>query len=105
MPPMHDTAPLDPRKEKKIRRLLLKSAWSFGIGVGLILLRFAVAPFLGVQENAEKAVLLFAWCVIAYGGALVLSFVFLKKHMLTIDLILTWLVMPALFVKLLTDAL
>ncbi len=101
---MHDPAKAELKKEKKINKLLKKSAWAIGAGIGMVLLKFLVAPFLGDNENAEKALGILGWCLVAYGATIVLSFVFLRKFLFKVNLLLTWVVMPVIFLKLFMDA-
>lgn len=102
---MHDQHKAELKQEKKQKRLFIKSAWAAGLGFGLLLLKFAIVPFLGENEQAEKALVIFAWCLIGYSAAIVLSYLFMRKHVFKVNLLLTWVVMPLIFVKLLTDAL
>ena len=102
---MYDTDWAEKRQEKKIKRLLKKSAWAIGIGFGLFLLKIVIVPFLGSNEDVEKALLIFSLCLIAYGGILVLSFMFLRTMLSKIDLALSWVIMPAFLVKILMDVL
>ncbi|GEM_PF-994455 len=101
--PMHDPHKAELKKEKQQKRLLLKSAGAAGLGLGLLLLKFLIVPFLGENAEAEKALVAFGWCLIAYGGAIVLSFIFLKKHIFKINLLLTWIVLPLIVIKFATD--
>ena len=91
--------------EKKTKKLMKKSAWAAGLGIGLLLLKFLVTPFIGDNEQAQKALFIFGWCLVAYGAITVLSFMFLKKFMFKINMLMTWVIMPMIFVKLLMSAL
>ncbi len=102
---MYDPAAAERKREKKIRRLLKKSAWAAGMGIGLIILRFIVAPYLGENEAAQDALFIFGWCLIGYGAATVLSFMFLRAHIFKINIALSWVIMPLIFIKLLTGVL
>lgn len=100
---MYDPHKAELKQEKKQKKLFIKSAWAAGLGLGLLLLKFAIVPFLGENEQAESALGIFAWCLIGYGVALVLSFVFLRKFIGKINFVLSWLVMPTILIKLLMD--
>jgi len=101
---MHDEHKAELKKEKKIKRLLVKSAWAMGLGVGLLLLKFVIAPMIGSNEQTEKALGIFSWCLIAYGGAIILTFMFLRNFLFKVNILLSWTVMPLIFLKLLMDA-
>lgn len=102
---MYDVDRAEKNQEKKIKRLLQKSAWAIGAGVGLFLLKVVVVPFLGDNEAAERALVIFSSCLVAYGGILILAFVFWRKMLFKINLALSWVIMPAVFIKLLMDVL
>lgn len=100
---MYDENKAERRKEKKIRRILKKSAWAMGLGVGFLLLKFLVVPFIGDNEQAEKALGVFSWCLIAYGLVIILTFMFLRDFLFKVNIALSWVVLPLLLVKLMTD--
>lgn len=93
------------KKEKKVKRLLKKSAWSVGLGVGLLLLKFIIVPMLGIGETEAGAVTAFAWLLVFYGAAIILSFVFLRKFIFKINIVMSWVVLPVLAAKILMDVL
>jgi len=101
---MHDLHKAELKQEKKTKRLLLKSAAAAGLGLGLLLLKFLIVPFLGDDPEAENALAAFGWCLIGYGAVIVLSFIFLKKHVFKVNLLLSYVVLPLLFLKLLMAA-
>lgn len=100
---MNDPEKAELKKEKKIKKLLKKSAWAIGAGIGMILLKTLVAPFLGDNEEAEKALGVLGWCLAAYGTSTILSFIFLRNFIFKIDFIMAWAVMPLIFIKLFMD--
>lgn len=101
---MYDERKAELKKEKKTGRILKKSAWAAGLGIGLILLKFLIVPLIGANEQAEKALVIFGWCLIAYGALMVLTFVFLRNFIFKINFVLSWIVLPLLFFKLLMKA-
>ncbi|MCB9990414.1 MAG: hypothetical protein H6867_03410 [Rhodospirillales bacterium] len=102
---MYDEDKAERRKEKKIRRILKKSAWATGLGVGLLILKVFIVPYIGDNEQAEKALSVFSWCLVFYGITMILSFLFLRAHIFKINIALSWVILPLLFVKLLMDVL
>ncbi len=102
---MNDLDKQERKKEKKIQRLLKKSAYAVGLGIGLLLLKFVVVPFLGESEQTEKALGLFSYCLILYGASIIVTFIVKKDWLIKVDLLLSWVIMPLILVKLLTDAL
>ncbi len=93
------------KKEKKIKRLLKKSAWSVGLGVGLLLLKLIVVPLIGIGKTEQGALLAFAWLFIFYGASIILSYVFLRKFLFKINILMSWIVLPLLATKVLMDVL
>ncbi len=104
---LSDFEPVDPdsRMKKKIAKIMRGSALLIGSGVGLLILLVAVAPFLGVHETAEAAIAVFAWCLVAHGILLILTFMFHRKLLPVMSFLMSWFVMPTILFYLVIDLL
>lgn len=87
------------KREKKVKRLLRKSAYAAGIGAGLFVLRFVIAPFLGDSEQVNAALTGLSLCLIAYGVLLIITFVVKKEWLFRADMLLSWVIIPAIALK------
>lgn len=91
------------KQEKKTKRLLKKSAWAIGGGIGLIVIKLLITPFIGDSPEIEANMVKAGLCLAGYGLAVILSFVFLRKFLFKIDLLLTWIILPLIALKLLMN--
>ena len=91
------------KKERKLRRIMRKAAWGLGIGVGLFLLKIFVTPFIGDNEMATSAMGAFSLCLFGYGALMMLVFTFARNWVTRADLLLCWVIIPAVLLKLFLD--
>jgi hypothetical protein len=91
------------KKEKKIKRLLRKSAYAVGIGIGFFLLRFLIAPFIGDNEQANAAITIISLCLVAYGTLMIVTFIFKKDWFVKVDILLNWIIIPIIALKFIVD--
>jgi len=100
---MHEPDRAERKQEKKQARIMRKSAYGLGFGVGLFLLKVLVAPLLGEHELAQAALGAFALCLFGYGAVILLVFLVKKAWLRPADLLLVWVVIPAILLKLILD--
>ena len=93
------------KREKKTKRLLRKSACAAGVGLGLFLLRFLIAPFIGNNEQANAALTGISLCLIAYGALIIVTFVAKKDWLFKADILLSWVIIPVIVLKFVLDIL
>lgn len=98
---MYDPEKAERKKEKRIAAIMLRSIGVAGVGAGLFLLRFLVAPFLGEDPEALAAIGAFSLCLIGYGGAMTFVFVFKRAWVPRAWLLMTWVVLPTVALKIL----
>lgn len=93
------------KQEKKIKKIMRRSTFAAGIGLGLFFLKFLVIPMLGLEdnENAIRVITAFSLYLIFYGVSLILVFVFKQKFVTKADMIMTWIVTPLMLAKLAMD--
>lgn len=80
-----------------------KSAYGLGIGIGLFVLQFLIAPFLGDHEVANKTLGAFVTSLLVYGGVNVLTFIVRRDWLGRVDMALVWIIIPAILLKLIMD--
>lgn len=99
-----DTYDIDERTERKRRRMARNAAWALGLGVGLLVAR-VIAPLIMGEgaDQANRAFMSFGLTLIVYGAVQIFCLVFLKKKALLAGGVLTYLVMPAVLIKLVMD--
>ncbi|PJB69830.1 MAG: hypothetical protein CO093_09570 [Alphaproteobacteria bacterium CG_4_9_14_3_um_filter_47_13] len=88
------------KQEKRNSKIMLRSIGAAGMGVGLFLLRFLVAPFLGENKEALAALGLFSLCLIGFGGVMIAVYIIKKDWLSKIYMLMIWVVLPILFLKL-----
>ena len=89
------------KKEKRIAHIMWRSTGAAGAGVGLFLLRFLVAPFIGNDEQALHAIASFAFALMGFGGLMVVLFIFRRAWLPQAYLAMVWVVLPVILLKLL----
>src|SRR3982750_3830899 len=86
------------RLDKKLRRILRNSGWSAGLGAGLLLVHLF---FPGDQAGStNRAFAEFGAVFFAYGVSQLIAVIFLRKLATKINLLLTYLLLPAALIKL-----
>lgn len=93
------------RFQKKIKRVGRLSGWCVGLGIGLLLARF-IAPLIASGDSAasaKEALSNFGVALIMYGALMLTCFMFVQRHLLKINLIMTYLIMPILLFKMFMD--
>lgn len=93
------------KQEKKIKKIMRRSTFAAGIGIGLFFLKFLVIPMLGITDNeaAIKVISLFSLYLIFYGMLLILTFVFKRNLVIKADMVMTWIITPLMLAKLAMD--
>jgi hypothetical protein len=93
------------KQTKKIAKIMRRSIFAAGIGIGLFFLKFLVIPMLGLEDNeaAVKIISSFSLYLIFYGVALTLVFIFKRSFVLKANLIMNYVIVPLIAVKMLTD--
>jgi len=89
------------KKEKKISNIMWRSIGAAGIGLGLLIMKLLVAPFIGDNPAIENAITTFSLALIGFGGLMIVLFIFKKKWLPSAYLLMLWLVLPAILLKLL----
>lgn len=91
------------RYNKKLRRVGMNSAWAVGIGVGAFMVRL-IAPLIMEPSEDNNALLMgLGTALVVYGIAQLACMVFLRKKAVMISSVLTYIVMPAVLIKLWMD--
>ena len=91
------------QKEKKTKRIMKKSAYGIGFGIGLYVLKFLIAPFIGDHDLAREALGAFALCLLTYGITTIAVFIFKKDWLAKADFLLSWIIIPMILLKLVLD--
>jgi hypothetical protein len=91
------------RQKKKTRRIAMAGAWSAGIGVGVLIARLISPVFMEPDEATNAIFSQASMALILYGIAQLASVLFLSRHAGKIDMILTYIVMPAVIIKIIID--
>ena len=95
---------LDEKTLKKLQKLAKKAMYSIGGGVGLLILKNILPPV----EHKEHLLVIFndiGWCIIAYGVIVLTCMIFKRKLVFTLDMLMTWFVLPAALVYVVTGTL
>lgn len=90
------------RQRKKQQRIIRTSVWSIGLGIGLLIARYVAPLIMGESAAADTVFSGFGWALLAYGTAQLAAVAFLKKQAAVICALLTYIVMPAILLWLLT---
>lgn len=98
---MYDPAKAERKKEKQIANIMWRSVGAAGVGIGLFLLRFIVAPFLGENEKALDAIATFSLCLIGFGGLMIVVFICKRDWLTRVYPLMAWFVLPIILLKLL----
>lgn len=98
---MRDPAKAERRKEKRIKQIMLRSMGAAGVGIGLFLLRFLVAPFIGENEEVMQAIVTFSLSLIGLGAVMIVTFLFKKDWLSKVYMAMIWVILPVILVKLL----
>ena len=93
------------KREKKIKKIMRRSTFAAGIGLGLFFLKFLVIPMLGIQDHEEAihVITAFSLYLVFYGVSLILVFMFKQQFVIKADMIMTWVITPLMLAKLAMD--
>lgn len=102
MPLSNDDYDKEAKENKKFGRAMRNAMIYVGIGIGLLLIRpFFIGTIEGEDFDARKAELFMTMgmALLGCGGIVVLSGIFLRKQVLKINLLMQYIVLPALILK------
>lgn len=88
--------------QKKQRRIIRTSVWSIGLGLGLLAARMIAPLFAGESEAASSGFSAFGFALTGYGAAQLIAIVFMRRHAPLVCSVITYIIMPAVLLKLLT---
>ncbi len=101
---MFDPEKAEIKKEKRIARIMWRSLGAAGIGLGMLLMKLLVAPFIGDNPALEKAITSGSLTLIGFGALMTALFLFKKQWLPKAYLAMVWVILPVIFLKLLMDA-
>lgn len=91
------------KSQKKLRRIAKAGAWSVGIGIGLLIARLIAPLFIAPAESTDQLFLSVSMALVGYGLFQLGAVLFIGKHATKIDSVLTYLIMPAVLIKIFMD--
>ncbi|MBI4030172.1 MAG: hypothetical protein HY370_00695 [Proteobacteria bacterium] len=89
--------------QKKQRRIIRASVWCIGIGLGLLAARIIAPLFAGESDDAGNALVAFGFSLTGYGAAQLIAIAFLRRHAPLACSIITYIILPAVLLKLFAD--
>ena len=94
------------RREKKAVKIFKNTALMAGIGVGLFVLSL-IAPMIYQGEGTNEMQVMFrkyGAYIVAYVAAMVLTFMFMRKHIFVVNGIMQYVVLPTVAILFALDA-
>ena len=104
---LHNALMFDDDKEAKLAkkrgRVIRTAAWSIGLGIGLLVARYVGPLIMGESDVANAGFSGFGFALVGYGLAQLAVLFLLRRQGLLICSVITYFVMPAIFLKLIMD--
>ena len=88
---------------KKRGRIIRTSVWSVGLGIGLLVARYIAPLIMGESEIANTGFSGFGMALFGYGLAQLAVVVFMRRRATVICPVITYIIMPAVIIKLFMD--
>lgn len=85
------------RLKKKRSRILRASAWSIGLGIGLLVARYIAPLIMGESGAANMGFSGFGFALLGYGAAQLAAVAFLRNKAPLVCSGITYIVMPSVF--------